>query len=78
MFAFDPATEKFVTLALLRDPDQVLMSGGTRFVAAHGDREVVAILADGSVKKLASNVPAVALAADPTLNLLVVVANDHE
>ena len=78
VFAFDPATEKFVTLALLRDPDQVLMSGGTRFVAAHGDREVVAILADGSVKKLASDVPAVALAADPTLNLLVVVANDHE
>jgi len=78
VFAFDPATEKFETLALLHDPDQVLMSGGTRFVAAHGDREVVAILADGSVKKLASDLPAVALAADPAINLLVVVANDHE
>jgi sugar lactone lactonase YvrE len=78
VFVFDPATEKFETLALLRDPDQVLLSGGTRFVAAHGDREVVAILADGSVKKLASDVPAVALAADPAINLLVVVTNDHE
>jgi hypothetical protein len=39
---------------------------------------VVAILADGSVKKLASDVPAVALAADPAINLLVVVTNDHE
>jgi outer membrane protein assembly factor BamB len=78
VFVFDPATEKFETLALLRDPDQVLLSGGTRFVAAHGDREVVAILADGSVKKLASDVPAVALGADPALNLLVVVTNDHE
>jgi outer membrane protein assembly factor BamB len=78
VFAFDPATEKFETLALLHDPDQVLMSGETRFVAAHGDREVVAILADGTVKKLAADVPAVALAADPAINLLVVVVNDHE
>ena len=59
VFVFDPATEKFETLALLRDPDQVLVSGDTRFVAAHGDREVVAILADGAVKKLASGLPAV-------------------
>ncbi|TMG27391.1 MAG: hypothetical protein E6H97_06775 [Chloroflexi bacterium] len=78
VFVFDPATEKFETLALLHDPDQVLMSGDTRFVAAHGDREVVAILADGAVKKLASGLPAVALAADPAMNLLVVVTNDHE
>ena len=78
VFVFDPATEKFETLALLRDPDQVLVSGDTRFVAAHGDREVVAILADGAVKKLASGLPAVALAADPAMNLLVVVTNDHE
>jgi len=78
VFVFDPASEKFETLALLRDPDQVLLSGGTRFVAAHGDREVVAILADGSVKKLPADLPAVALAADPAINLLVVVANDHE
>jgi len=47
-------------------------------VAAHGDREVVAILADGSVKALAADLPAVALAADPAINLLVVVANDRE
>ena len=78
VFAFDPSNEKFETLALLRDPDQVLVSGDTRFVAAHGDREVVAILADGAVKKLASGLPAVALAADPAMNLLVVVTNDHE
>ena len=78
VFAFDPATEKFETLALLRDPDQVLVSGDTRFVAAHGDQEVVAIAADGTVKKLASGLPAVALAADPAMNLLVVVTNDHE
>jgi len=56
----------------------VLMSGDTRFVAAHGDREVVAVLADGTVKQLASDLPAVALAADPAMNLLVVVTNDHE
>ncbi len=54
------------------------VSGDTRFMAAHGDREVVAILADGTVKKLASNMPAVALSADPAMNLLVVVTNDHE
>ena len=78
VFVFDPATEKFETLALLRDPDQVLVSGDTRFVAAHGDQEVVAIAADGTVKKLASGLPAVALAADPAMNLLVVVTNDHE
>ena len=78
VFAFDTSTEKFETLALLRDPDQVLVSGDTRFVAAHGDQEVVAIAADGTVKKLASGLPAVALAADPAMNLLVVVTNDHE
>jgi PQQ-like domain len=78
VFAFDPATEKFETLALVHDPDQVLMYGDTRFVAAHGDRQVVAILPDGSVRTLASDLPAVALAADPALNLLVVTANDRE
>jgi outer membrane protein assembly factor BamB len=78
VFVFDPATEKFDTLALARDPDQVLLSGETTFIAAHGDRHVLAVLADGTTKTWASNLPAVALAADPTLNVIVVVANDHE
>ena len=78
VFVFDPATEKFDTLALTRDPDQVLLSGDTTFIAAHGDRQVLAVLADGTTRTFASNLPAVALAADPTINLLVVAVNDYE
>lgn len=77
VFAFEPATETWTTLALARDPDQALVYGDTTFVAAHGDRAVLAIKGT-DVERWAVGVPAVALAADPALKLLVVVANDHE
>jgi DNA-binding beta-propeller fold protein YncE len=78
VFAFDPTTDKFETLVHTRDPDQALLAGTSTFIAAHGERQVIAVLADGTAKTWASNVSAVALAADPVLDVLVVVANDHE
>ena len=77
VFAYEPATDSWTTLALARDPDQALVYGDTTFVAAHGDRMVLAINGD-SVDRWAGGVPAVALAPDPALKLLVVVANDRE
>jgi outer membrane protein assembly factor BamB len=77
VFVYEPASDSWTQLALARDPDQALVAGDTTFVAAHGDRDVLAINGD-SVDKWALGVPAVALAADKPLNLLVVVANDHE
>jgi hypothetical protein len=77
VFTYTPANDTWTTLALARDPDQALLSGGTTFVAAHGDDQVLAI-SGGTIEKWATGVPAVALAPDPALNLLVVVANDHE
>lgn len=77
VFVYEPATDSWTQLALARDPDQALVSGDTTFVAAHGDRDVLAINGD-SVDKWAQGVPAVALAADKPLNLLVVVENGHE
>jgi hypothetical protein len=76
-FQFDPATETFTTLARPRDPDQILQSGSTIFVAAHGDREVLA-LQGGHADVWARGVAAVAVAADPTLGLLVIAVNAHE
>jgi outer membrane protein assembly factor BamB len=78
VFAFNPATESFESLVTARDPDQALLVGDATFVAAHGDRKVLAVMHDGSVKTWASGIPAVALAADSPLNTLVVVVNDHE
>ncbi len=78
VFAFDPSTNNFDTLVTTRDPDQALSVGGTTFVAAHGDGHVLAVLADGTVRTSADELPAVALAADPSLDLLVVVVNNHE
>jgi len=78
VFAFDPSTDTFDTLVSTRDPDQALSVGGTTFVAAHGDGHVLAVLADGTVRTSADELPAVALAADPSLDLLVVVVNNHE
>ena len=66
-----------VSLSRVADPDQALVSGDTTFVAAHGDRDVLAINGD-IVDKWAQGVPAVAIAADKPLNLLVVVTNDRE
>lgn len=77
VFEFDPMTGSFVTLAHPRDPDLVLQSADTVFVAAHGDRDVLAING-GKTSTWARGVAAVALAADPQLNLLVVAVNAHE
>ena len=77
VFSFDTMTGAFTTLGTPRDPDQVLQSGSTIFVAAHGDRNVLAIQA-GRTKTWARGAAAVALAADPTLGYLVVVVNAHE
>jgi DNA-binding beta-propeller fold protein YncE len=77
VFSFDPMNGTFSTLATPKDPDQVLQSGSTIFVAAHGDREVLAINA-GLTTVLARGSGAVALAADPALGYLVVAVNAHE
>jgi hypothetical protein len=77
VFSFDPVTQTFITLALPKDPDQVLQSGSTIFVAAHGDSEVLAI-EGGHTSAWARGAGAVALAPDPALGLLVVAVNGHE
>jgi hypothetical protein len=77
VFSFDPATNAFTTLALPKDPDLVLQSGSTIFVAAHGDREVLAI-GGGRTSAWARGAAAVALAPDQALGLLVVAVNGHE
>lgn len=78
VFAFDPSTERWTTLALARDPDQaVFYTYGVTYIAAHGDSAVLSVYG-GEVAKMAQGIPAVALAPDPTLDYVVVVANDHE
>ena len=77
VLAMDTHTEQFTILARPRDPDQVIQSGSTIFVAAHGDHEVEAIAAS-KASVWAHGIAAVGLAADPSLNLLVVVTNSHE
>ncbi len=77
VFSFDPMTGTFRTLAQPKDPDQVLQSGSTIFVAAHGDGEVLAIDGAGT-SHWAHGAAAVALAADPPLGLLVIAVNAHE
>jgi YVTN family beta-propeller protein len=77
VFSFDTVKETFTTLARPRDPDQVIESGSTIFVAAHGDRETLAIQGS-SVGHWAGGGAAVAVAADPLENLLVVAVNAHE
>jgi hypothetical protein len=77
VFSFDTVTGSFTTLATPKDPDQVLQSGSTIFVAAHGDRDVLAIQG-GRSTTWAGGAAAVALAPDPSLNLLVVAVNAHE
>ncbi|TMF44146.1 MAG: hypothetical protein E6I23_08330 [Chloroflexi bacterium] len=77
VFSFDTATGRFETLATPKDPDQVLQSGSTIFVAAHGERDVLAIR-NGSPGGWARGAAAVGLAADPRLGLLVVAVNAHE
>jgi DNA-binding beta-propeller fold protein YncE len=77
VFSFDPATETLTTLALPRDPDQVLPFGSKVLVAAHGDRNVLAI-EGGATRVWAQGVEAVAIAPDAPLNLLMVAVNAHE
>jgi DNA-binding beta-propeller fold protein YncE len=77
VFSLDTVTGSFTILATPRDPDQVLQSGSTIFVAAHGDRSVLAIQG-GQAAGWARGASAVALAADPALGILVVAVNAHE
>jgi hypothetical protein len=77
VFSFDTMTGAFSTLATPKDPDQVVQSGSTIFVAAHGERDVLAIRA-GRTRVWAAGAAAVALAADPALGYLIVAVNAHE
>ena len=77
VFSFDTVTGSFQTLATPKDPDQVLFEGSTIYVAAHGDRDVLAIKS-GLKKEWAAGAAALALAADPPLGFLVVAVNAHE
>ncbi len=74
VFSFDTAAATFKTLARPRDPDQAVQLGSRVLVAAHGDREVLAI-DSGRTDHWAQGAAAVAIAPDPALNLLVVVVN---
>ena len=77
VFDLNTATLQFTTLATPRDPDQVVLSGSRVFVPAHGDEHVLVI--DGSATvDWAQGIAPVGLAADPKLDLLVVVTNSHE
>jgi outer membrane protein assembly factor BamB len=77
VFSYDPLSRSFTTLARPRDPDQVIHSGATVFVAAHGDQDVLAIKS-GHAAAWAAGASAVAIAADSALGLLVIVVNAHE
>jgi len=77
VFSYDAVSNTFETLARPRDPDQVVQTGSTVLVAAHGDREVLAING-GSTNVWAPGAAAVGLAPDPALGLLAVVVNAHE
>jgi len=77
VFELDTSSLTFTTLAMPRDPDQVVLSGSRVFVAAHGDEHVLVV--DGSTTtSWAQGIAPVGLASDPALNLLVVVTNSHE
>lgn len=77
VMSIDTRSGAITTLATPRDPDQVLRSGGDVFVAAHGDREVL-VLRDGRQLQWARGAEVVAVAADPALDLLVVVTDADE
>jgi hypothetical protein len=77
VFSFDPATGAFKILATPKDPDQVLQSGSTIFVAAHGDKQVLVLQDDHSSKWARGSAP-VSLATSEALGLLVVAMNAHE
>jgi DNA-binding beta-propeller fold protein YncE len=77
VMSIDTNSGAITTLATPRDPDQAIRSGGDVFVAAHGDHEVL-VLRDGTQLHWARGAEVVALAPDPALNLLVVVADADE
>jgi len=77
VYSYDPSTGRFLTLAHLRDADKVVESGNRIFVAAHGDRRVL-VIEGGHASTWAPNTAVVALEADPSTNLLLVVTNAHE
>jgi DNA-binding beta-propeller fold protein YncE len=77
VFDLNTETLQLTTLATPRDPDQVIVSGSRIFVPAHGDEHVLVIDAS-MIRTWAEGIAPVALAADPLLNLLVVVTNSHE
>ena len=77
VFSFDPVTGSFKILGTPKDPDQVLQSGSSIFVAAHGDGGVLVLQGDQSIIWARGSAP-VALAPSDSLGLLVVVVNAHE
>jgi DNA-binding beta-propeller fold protein YncE len=77
VFSYDDMSHSFKTLARPRDPDQVVQLNRTAYVAAHGEKAVLAINGS-STKRWAQGAPAVAIAPDATLGMLVVVVNSHE
>ena len=77
VLSYDTMSATFKTLARPRDPDQVIQAGSKILAAAHGDHNVLAI-EGGRSSAWAPGAPAVALASDPALDLLVVVVNSHE
>jgi DNA-binding beta-propeller fold protein YncE len=76
VFSLDKAGT-FKSLARPTDPDQVLQSGSTILVAAHGDREVLAING-GVTEHWGIGAAPVAIALDPIQNMLLVAVNAHE
>jgi len=68
------------SLGPARDPDQVAYLSGRVFAAAHADREVLVLDAAGRAapQRWAKGSAPVALATDPRLGLLIVVANAAE
>jgi outer membrane protein assembly factor BamB len=77
VFSFDVMSHSFKTLARPRDPDQVEQLNGTAYVAAHGEKAVLAIN-DSGTARWAQGASAVAIAPDPSQQLLVVAVNSHE
>lgn len=77
VFSFDTMTGGFKTLAAPKDPDQVVQFGPSVLVAAHGDHDVLSIQ-DGRTSVWARGTAPIALAADPSVDVLVVAVNAHE
>lgn len=77
VLSYNTVDGTFATLAQPRDPDQVVQSTSTVFVAAHGDRAVIALRGQQQ-RNWVTGAAVVALAPDPQLGLVAVVVNSHE